>query len=113
MGLSAGRSIFKKQIDTYSAPGTGVIVDTSTTPLHNFTFLVTTTGVVSAWIVVLEGSIDGINFSTIATHTNLIGANVAVFPGVNVTPCLYFRTRCTSIGLGLGTSIKATVLGAR
>lgn len=113
MGLSSGNLIFKKQTDTFVAPGFGATIDISATPLSNFTILVAPTGAVTLWNVILEGSIDGNNFSPIATHTNLIGANVAIFPGVNSTPCLYFRVNCTTLTLGGGTNIVTTVLGAR
>lgn len=113
MGLSSGKFLHKTKIDTYTSTGIGTTADVSTVPLSNFTLLVTTTGTVTSWIVILEGSIDGINFSTMATHTNLVGANISVFPGVNKSPCLYFRTRCTALLLGLGINITATVLGSQ
>lgn len=110
MGLSQGASSFKKQIDTFTTTGNGVLVDISTNPFSNFSLSVIPTGPVVTWIVILEGSLDGINFTTITTHTNNLGA-VTMFPGVNITPCLYFRTRCSALALGLGTNIIATVLG--
>lgn len=113
MGLSIGKNLFKKQSDTFVSTGNGVTVDASTYSLSNFTLFVIATGAVSVWTVVLEGSVDGINFTTIAIHTNLIGSSVAVFPGVNITPCLYFRARCSSLTLGLGTNITSIILGAR
>lgn len=113
MGLSSGNRATYKQIDTFTSTGNGTTVDASFNPISNFTLSVTTTGPVSLWTVILEGSIDGDNFSTMTIHTNLLGNGATIFPGVNVTPCLYFRVRCSALTLGLGTSVVVTTLGAQ
>lgn len=112
MGLSTGTPPFIKQIDTFTGAGNGTTIDVSTNPFSKFTIVVSATGTITSWTVILEGSIDAINFTTIATHTNLIGNNISIFSGVNLTPCLYFRTKCTALVLGIGTNIVSTVLGA-
>lgn len=113
MGLSPGRNVFKKQTDVFTVAGAGVIANTMTVPLRDFTIAVSTTGTVTSWTVVLEGSLDGIVFTTVTTHTNLTGNGVSIFSGSNLTPCLYFRSRCVNLVLGLGTSITSTVLGVQ
>jgi len=102
-----------KSIETFTTTGNGAIMDISLYPLSKFTITVTATGVVSAWVVILECSIDGSNFSQIARHTEIIGSGVSIFSGTNLTPSLYFRSRCSSLILGLGTSITATILGTQ
>lgn len=110
---SVDAPLFRTQSDTFTTAGNGIIASTFGAPLANFTLSVTATGLITSWNIVLEGSTDGITFSTIAKHTELIGSGFSVFPGTNLAPCLYFRTRCLSISLGLGTSITTTVLGSR
>lgn len=101
-----------KQSDTFATAGSGVII-TTPSPVKSFSLSVKPTGVVVSWTVVLEGSLDGENFTTILSHTNLVGANVCLFSGSNLFPCLYFRARCTALVLGLGTNIITTILGVR
>lgn len=113
MGLSTPKTVFKTQIDTFTSTGIGTIVDVTDNPISQFTLLVRATGAVSAWNVILEGSLDGTNFSYITTHTQIMGTGATVFPGTNSSPCLYFRTRCTILTLGLGTNIIVTILGTK
>ena len=113
MGLTNSSPIFIKQIDNFTAPTSGTTINVATTPISKFTISASTTGILTSWIIILEGSIDGTNFTPIVTHTNLIRNNVAIFSGVNLAPCLYFRTRCSEITLGLGTSITVTVIGVQ
>ncbi|CAK0741517.1 hypothetical protein CCP1ISM_130011 [Azospirillaceae bacterium] len=111
MGISLGMPNFVNQIDVYTTVTVGTTVDISTFPLKNFTFSVTPNGSVNSWSVIVEGSLDGINFTTIGSYSNPTGTGITVFPGVNIAPCFFFRSRCTSIDLGSGTSITVTVLG--
>lgn len=112
MGLSPGHSVFKKQVDTFTTTSTGTVIDVSTITMTRFTLSAKATGAVVSWTVVLEGSIDGVNYTPILTHTNLVGSGVSVYMGVLAAPVLYFRTRCSAIALGLGTDVTATVLGS-
>lgn len=102
--------LYRIQTDTFTSLTSGTISKLYT-PFSSFSLTVKTTGAVLTWSIILEGSIDGVNFTPIATHTNLVGNNVTIFPGVNKTPCLYFRTRCSGLALGLGTNVIATVIG--
>lgn len=96
--------------DTYTGTASGTTVDCSTKPLKWFAISVRQTGVVTAWTVVLEVSLDGSNFTTVATHTQVIGTGVTVWSSV-ASPAFYFRSRVTAFTLGLGTNVVATVLG--
>lgn len=101
-----------KHEETFTATGIGQTIDVSNSPLTLFSFLVLPTGVITAWIVDLEGSLDGSNWTIINTHTNLKGSNI-IFPGVNIAPVQFFRANCTLLTLGAGTNIKVSILGTR
>lgn len=100
------------QTDTFTAAANGTTFDTSHAPLQTFGIQVAGTGATpTSWTVVVEGSIDGTSFTTIATHTNLIGVNVALWTGSSYYPCRYFRNRCVAIVLGTATNIVVTTVG--
>ena len=101
------------QTTTFTATGSGTTIDVSDDPLSKFSLTVVPTGAVVSWTVVLEGSINGSNFTTILSQTNVIGSGITVFSGNSLSPCLYFRVRCSALVLGLGTNIVATILGVR
>lgn len=111
MPLFAGSQGFFSQNDTFSGTGNGATIDCSTSPCSNFSLLVNPTGAVTSWTVVLEGSIDGSHFTTILSQTSVIGAGITVFSGSTTSPSFYFRARCSSLILGLGTNIVSTILG--
>lgn len=98
--------------DTYTtSPATGVTV-TVPAPVKSFSILVKSTGTAAtAWNVVLEGSLDNVNFTTILTHTNVTGDGVLLSTTTSFTPSLYFRSRLTSITLTPATAIVVTILG--
>jgi hypothetical protein len=87
-------------------------IDVSDTPYSKFALQVIPTGVISAWTVVLEGSIDGNTFTPILTHTHLIGSNITIWPSAPA-PVLYYRIKCSALTLGLGTKITANLLADR
>lgn len=98
--------------DTYTTAANGTAVDVSAQGFSAFAIGVKGTGAAAtAWNVVIEGSIDGTNYSTIATHVNTVHTDGQVlWVGAN-RPCLYFRSRCVSVTLGSATNIVATILG--
>ena len=98
--------------DTFTGTTTGVTVDTSGTPLKWFSVQVSGTGgVPTLWTVVLEGSLDGVNFSPILTHTNTTGNGSVLWLGSNPATSRYFRSRVTGLTLGPATNIVVSVLG--
>lgn len=102
----------QKNSETFTTASTGTIIDVSDTPYSNFGIQVSKTGDVTSWNVVLEGSLDGTNFTTILTHTDLIQTNIILW-GSTPTIATHYRIRCTSLVLGSGTNIIATVLAGR
>ncbi len=97
--------------DTYTAAANGSTLTVLTNPPKYFAIQCKGTAAgATAWSIVLEGSLDGTNFTTIATHAtaDLDGTvkNVSA-----AFPVLYFRSRCASITLGGATNIVTTILG--
>lgn len=101
---------FANRSDTYTIAANGTAVDRSTSPLKNFSISVKGTGAVpTAWNVRLEISLDGVNFTTLITHTEAdldgatkVSANAAT---------LYFRSRLASVTLGTATNIIVQIVG--
>lgn len=100
------------RVDTYTTTTTGGVVDVSTTTAKYFSIQVAGTGASpTSWSVVLEGSIDGMNYTTILTHNTSTLNNIILFSGATASPSLYFRSRCTAIVLSPATSIVVTLVG--
>lgn len=115
-GSEGARSVVEKwatRSDTYTTTANGTQVDVSTRPSRAFGLQVKGTGVAAAsWTVVLEGSLDGTNYTTVLTHQSGTNSDGAVaWSSAVLTPCLYFRSRCTALSLGSATNIVATILG--
>lgn len=97
--------------DTYTTAANGTAVDVSAQGLAAFAIQVKGTGAAAtAWNVVIEGSLDGTNYSTIATHVNTAHTDGQVLWVGASRPCLYFRSRCVSVTLGSATNIVATIV---
>ena len=98
--------------DTFTTTANGTTVTVGTGVAKTFSLQVVKTGSVSAWSIVLEGSNDNTNFTTILTHNETSpGDGKLMFTGSLDSPCKYFRSRCVSITLGGGTSVTAYILG--
>jgi hypothetical protein len=61
--------------------------------------------------IVLEGSLDGVIFSEIMSHTDALGLDEHLYSGTTLFPALYYRTKCTALSLGTYTSLTVNVLG--
>lgn len=107
---------FSTRSDTYTTAANGTTVDCSTKPVRRFALQVKGTGAAaSAWNVVLEGSLNNSQFTTILEHSNAgefrnaaDGETVYIDTGA---PWLYFRSRLVSITLGSATNVIATIVG--
>lgn len=103
---------FSTRSDTFTVPGNGTTVDTSTKPCSEYAIQVTGTGgSATSWNVLLEGSLNNNGFTQILQHTNAIGNAVIVFSGATLYPALYFRSRCVDLVLGVATNIVTVILG--
>lgn len=101
---------YQTQQDTYAATGTGTVVNCSNQPVKDFSIEVKGTGAAAtSWTVALEGSNDGMNWTTIVSHSNTDGDGVT--KALANFPVLYFRSHCTALSLGSATNIVVTTLG--
>lgn len=101
--------------DTFTGTGAGTIVGRTTNPVKTFALQVTGTGTqfgVTTWTVVLEGSLDGVTWTTICQHVYPTQSDgETVFLGATWCPSLYFRSNCTALVKGTATNIVAIILG--
>lgn len=99
--------------DIFTVPANGTVLDVSLVPCSRFALQVSGTGAApTAWSVVLEASLDNVNFSTILTHASLDGdANGATKWQALPAAVKYFRSRDVSITLGPATNIVVNILG--
>jgi len=99
--------------DNYTAPGNGITIDASNIPVKSYAIQVDGIGGTPvSWDIRLEGSLDNVNFTQIAQHTNVQGNDVIVFTGASLAPARYFRSRCAGLVLGLtATSVNVSILG--
>lgn len=95
----------------FTGTGDGENLSTGNNPVRNFAIQVEPTGAVLLWTVVLQVSFDGINYTDLITHTQLLGANVILYSAATA-PAQHFRAKCTVLSLGLGTNIKTTITGS-
>lgn len=111
--LEAGSTApFGTSSDVYVATGSGAIVDAHLNPAKYFGLQVKKLGAVTSWTVVLQGSLDGVNFETIMTHDSSTDADGNLrWSGVLSSPCLYYKSKATAISLGAGTNVTATIVG--
>lgn len=97
--------------DNYTAaPTTGVTV-AATYPVKFFAVQVSIpSGSITSWTVLLEGSVDNSNFTTLLTHNSTIGSTIFL---TSASPVLFYRTRCTALSLNTAPSINAYCIGVQ
>lgn len=98
--------------DTFTGVASGTTIDTSAIPCNRFAIQVKGTGAApTAWEVVIEGSLNGSQFTIIATHKNTETTDGAVRWQSAATPVKHFRSRCVGLTLGSATNIAVDILG--
>jgi hypothetical protein len=111
-GTVAANPTVNSRSDTYTTPANGATISVVNTSAKVFAIQVKATGAIAtAWVVVLEGSLDNVNFTTILTHNTATGDGVILFSGASAFPCLYFRSRLVSDTLGLATNLVVIIMG--
>jgi len=95
---------------TFTAIGTGPVLDMSNSPMKYFSMEVKTTGAVLFWEVVIESSLDNIDYTTIGSHSEITGSGILLFIATP-SPSKYIKSNCKLINLGLGTNIVVKILG--
>ncbi len=102
----------KNRSDAFAAPGNGVTVDVSLIPCNRFALQVKGTGAApTSWEVVIEGSLNGAQFTTIATHKSGVDADGAMRWQGQPASSKYFRSRVVEVTLGAATDIVVNILG--
>lgn len=105
---------FSTASNTFTAIGNGTTLDVSSRPLSSFAIQVNRTGgdATTTWTAVLEGSLDGINFTTILSHSNISpGVNSVLYSGSTLSPSRFFRCRIDSLSLSSAVNIVCLILG--
>ena len=102
---------FSTRSDTFTVAANGTTVSALTKPQKYFSIQVKGTGAAAdAWSIILEGSLNNSNFTTIVTHGTADGDG-AVKVATAVFPVLYFRSRLDTVTLGGASNIVVTILG--
>lgn len=100
---------------TFVTNTAGTPINVSGTPIRSFAMVVKGTGAAATyWDVGLEGSIDGVNYSTMLEHwSDLYPDGEVLFGGVISTPALYVRVKVYALTLGPATNIQVNLLGVQ
>lgn len=64
----------------------------------------------TSWTVTLQGSLDGVNWTTICTHTNTTNSDGDTVWDTNGKPVLFLRVDVSALALGSATDIAVTVV---
>jgi hypothetical protein len=95
--------------ESFIAIGSGVITERET---KYFSLQVVGNPVsATSWNVILEGSLDGVNFDTIMSHDTAIGNGKILFSGSVIFPILYYRCRIDALVLGPASEINVFIMG--
>ncbi len=102
------------RVSNFTGTGTGAPVSVPENGVASLAIQVKGVGAApTSWTIVLEGSLDGVNYTTILTHNNTDLSDGEVFwTGAVLYPCRYFRARVTALTLGGATSVDAYICGA-
>jgi hypothetical protein len=94
-------------VKKFNTATTGALPAVATArPANKFTLQVKGVAVAAtSWTVLLEGSLDGVNFTTLATHNATDGSTIFAVDKV----CSWVRPNCTALTLGSATSINVFV----
>ena len=95
--------------------GTGVCADQNgrqsipvIDAMRSFAFEVAIpSGTITSWSLNLEGSLDGVNWTVLATHSTTIGSTIFAVD----KPVTFLRVNVTALSLNTAPSISCYVLG--
>jgi hypothetical protein len=99
--------------ETLSTTGAGAIKGDKGSARRHFAMSVSPVGGSgTTWTVLLQGSMDQANWTTILTHTDIDPASgQTIYSGAAIFPCLYHRANVTALSLGSATGIRIQHLG--
>ena len=96
--------------DTFTSTGNGQVANLGSHTVSSFAVQVVGTGAsATSWTVLLEGSLDGVNFDTIMTHNTATGNGKMLWSGAVLYPSRYIRSNTTAVVLGSATAIVVYV----
>ena len=96
--------------ESFTAVATGTAIDLSHSPTTMYVMQITDVGgVTTSYTVVVEGSIDGVTYTTLSTYTNATPGKDTLQWTTN-KPARYIRMRCSAIVLNTATSISAKLM---
>jgi threonine dehydrogenase-like Zn-dependent dehydrogenase len=106
----ASNGLSRSRTDTFTATGTGTPVTITAASMDTWALQVNATnGPATSFTVALEGSLDGIDYSTILSTTSTEGV---IWGATDFRRAvLYFRINVTALVLGGATNIVVTVVG--
>lgn len=93
----------------FTAIAIGTVIDMSTGPMQNFAVQVDAPVGVTAWTVLLEGTVNGTKWDTVLTHTNASPGDGKIVWTTAPKPVKKVRLNCTAY-TGTGTLV-AGLLG--
>ena len=99
------------QRQEFTTTGAGAIVELGDAARRYSLQVVGDTVSATAWSVDLEGSLDGVNFDTILTHTTGTGNGKIWFSGNQQFPALFMRAKVNSLTLGSAVKLIVWILG--
>lgn len=99
---------------TFTSFDVSLPIDISSKPMKNFSLCVVgTDDVPSNWNVILQVSIDGMNFTPVLTHNTATGDSITIFTLEKLYPCLYYQINVTDLSLGNASNIVVSVLATK
>lgn len=110
MNVSTLNDAFRS--DSFVATGPGVAVDVSGRTCTDFALQVFGVGAAATtWNVQLQGSIDGVHWSSMFVHRTVVGDGECVWSGQAKFPVRFFRSNVVTLTLGSATSLTVWILG--
>jgi len=103
---------FYRDSFTFTQVGSSGIIDLTKSPIAIFSLSAKGTGASpTAWGVKFEGSLDGVNWTGLLSHSTTTGDGVIVSTGNNDTPVDFIRVNVGSLTLGTATNLVVKILG--
>ena len=89
----------------------GATQDITTSPKKSFSIqVIAVGGVITAWTVNVQVSLDGTTFTTILSHGTADGDSVTKFTGASMYPARYFKANVTTLTLDTATGATVNIL---
>lgn len=100
------------QRQEFTATGVGAVVELGDAARRYSLQVIGDPVAATAWSVDLEGSLDGVHFDTILTHTTGTGDGKIWWSGNQQFPALFMRAKVNTLTLGSASKLIVWILGA-